>query len=1537
MIRKRIAAVWAGIAAVAMLAGVESTGIAGAQNAWAGETDPIAVETPSALAQAPASLTDQSVVLTWSKPAGYDKITGYRIYRDGKEAGITSMTYFKVLGLQPEHGYDFTVRAVGADGTLSYQSAKLHLTTMATPKRYNVRDFGALGDGSTKDTAAIQKAIDACKEKNCQVYLPAGTYLSGALNLHSDMSFFVDAGAQLKPSAELADYPFTSARHDIEDVMGRNPAYSSLLNAGEMDSKAGVTTRNIKIMGPGTIGDEANGMLLRKAYDDFTHNGNGGNLDIPSNIYQPGQHVGGGSLISMKNVGGIYLDGIHIRNGMMWTVVPIYSQDITAYGLQLVTSVHNGDGFDPNSSSNVWILGASFSTGDDCSAIKSGKDAEGIAIARPSENIYFRGDVFNSGHGGVTIGSEMSGGVRNVFVEDSTIVPVDLTSGAVNPGIRVKVSPKRGGYVRNIQVRDSVINKISVITNYDRTAVDDLDSRTPLPQTENFKFSHITAPNWDKPAGKDNVIDISGSNFGHGLVKYLKDIRFDDCRFHGAFLDTTQNVSFADSSLTDGLSASRSVNVTRDGKVYKDDGFPVHDDFEAEGASLPKGWKTKDSQTGGGAVVRHEDGRGYLLLDDKGPGYETIERVFSQQQGRVKSSLSFMFPDDPAKASNAVLAYKDSNGKAAASFVLRRSKLVLTGKSGDRTLVNELEAGTWYTLDIHMDTDAKKIDASVAGQGSVTQAPLSDTKAAGVAALEVHMANSNTQEACMALDDLVVESDAAAGAGLQGIELTAPAGVINRRGGSLQVAARLIGPDRSDAVTWQVLRPDLGQTSAAVIDQNGLLQAESNGTVLVTATATDGSGIQGILPVLITNQQVQTGYVPIEVMTTVGVAPVMPTTIYRTLDDGSAMPAKATWGAISADSYSREGDFQVAGSSGGDRVTASVRVSKVAIASIDDSIVKTTPGRLVMPIAVKAVLNDGSRRILPVDWDTVEPSRYASQNIDGFDVRGTVSGAGVKAVARVLVLPANKEGVTPTVVSADGRGDFRSVGEALASIPERNAQRRVIFIKHGIYREKLLIDRPYVTIQGQDPDGTVLTYDDKPTDLGPDGNPLGTYGDYAVKITGGDFVARDIAIQTLAGSTVGQAVALDVNADHASFDNCRILGYQDTLYLQNRTDETASSNPPDQPTVQTNRMYFRNSTIAGSVDFVFGSAIAVFDHCDLHSVLNGYVTAASTPKEQKYGFVFLHSKLTAENPYSGSLKTYLGRPWRPYASVAFIDTSMARHILSEGWNDWGKTSNQSTARFSEYGSTYENDVKPSRVPWAKTLSEQEVSDYTIQRVLARSAGINAVDDWDPTKMVSPTPSPATPITVAAQGSTDQGVTLNATLAPYAQSEDEANLSFKVKDQPQHGLLTMREDGAFSYTPQPGFSGSDRFTFQAFNGAVASNVSTYAITVRPGSGSGSAGTDDANGANGTGAADSGSAHPGAISAGAAARGKPVPGQPLGKADGGRLGRLPAESRDAGSSLANTGSGVVQLVLASAAGILMGLVALIGIAWHPRSGR
>ena len=171
----------------------------------------------------------------------------------------------------------------------------------------------------------------------------------------------------------------------------------------------------------------------------------------------------------------------------------------------------------------------------------------------------------------------------------------------------------------------------------------------------------------------------------------------------------------------------------------------------------------------------------------------------------------------------------------------------------------------------------------------------------------------------------------------------------------------------------------------------------------------------------------------------------------------------------------------------------------------------------------------------------------------------------------------------------------------------------------------------------------------------------------------------------------------------------------------------------------------------------------------------------------------------------------------------------------------------------------------------------------------------------------------------AQGSTDQGVTLNATLVPYAQSEDGAKLSFKAKNQPQHGLLTMREDGTFSYTPQPGFSGSDQFTFQAFNGTVASNVSTYAITVRPGSDSGSAGTDGGNNAGGTGTA------------------RPGPAHPVGKTDNGGKNRYSAGSKDPGSALSQTGTDVTGFVLASVAGILMGLAALFGVNRHPKSER
>jgi polygalacturonase/pectin methylesterase-like acyl-CoA thioesterase len=1431
-VKKRISSVLAAIAGVGTILAMSLV-------APMAQASDLSISAPSNLAMAPASNTDTSVVLTWDKPGNYSNISRYNIYLGGALVGATDMTYYKVEGLAPSSTYDFTVRSVGEDGTvLSSASNALQAATTAVPKKYDVKDFGATGNGVKKDTTAIQKAIDACIEKNCEVYLPSGTYLSGALNLHSDMTFYVDSGAQLKPSTELADYPFTDARHDIEDLVGKNPAYSSLLNAGKMDKTKGVTTSNIKILGPGTIGDEKNGQLLREAYDSFTNEGAGGDLDIPPDIYQVGQHVGGGSLISLKNCGNVYMDDIHIRNGMMWTIVPVYSKNITAYGLDLVTSVHNGDGFDPNSSQNVWILGTTFSTGDDNSAIKSGKDAEGIAIGRPSDHLYYRGDVFNSGHGGVTIGSEMSGGVSDVFVEDSTIVPVDLTKGTVNPGLRVKVSPKRSGYVKNIQIRDSVVNMISVITNYDNTSASDLDPDLALPDIENFRFTNVVAPNWNNSSGKGNIIDVSGSNFSDDLVAYLKNFQFDNCKFYSAKLDTAQNMTFRNTELYQGMVASRSQNVTQNGKVFKDSSFPVNDEFTglADGADLPTGWSMHQSDTGGGASVEQQDDNSYLVLTDKGKGYETLWRSFTEQNKTINASFSFRIPQTLDGISNSVISLKDAAGKnVSAGFGFTGDSLTLSQEKGDaKTVISGIEPDKWYTVSIAADIAKKKLNISSEGQASITDADFSSSKAAGIGMMEVHLPNGNTSPVSLGLDNVKVSADTSASTaptGVNSIVLSAPANKIDTKSGTLHVAADVSADSESadKSVTWSVTAPDMSSTSMAAIDQSGVLTAKENGTVLAVATAKDGSGIRGIYPVVIANQQTISGLVPVSLTTTVGTAPVLPAYVYQQNSDGTTIPVDVTWAKVQAKDYAASGTFTVKGTvENGGSVTATVSVSDIGVKSIKRTTVKTVPGSLKMPLTVTAVMNDGSQQRLSVQWDLVALSSYAKENLNVFTVEGKVAGSSMKAIARVLVLPEIVKGVTPTVVAADGSGDFRTVGEAIASIPQNNKQRRVIFVKRGTYKEKLVIDRPYVTLVGESTDSTILTYDDKPSDIGVDGKALGTYKDYSVRVTGHDFSAKNITFQTTAGSTVGQAVALDVSADHAIFENCNVLGYQDTLLLRNKTDESQTDNVPNQPTIQTYRSYFKNCYITGSVDYIFGAAQAVFDNCTLHSNLNGYVTAASTPQDQKYGFVYRNSKVTGENPYSGALATTLGRPWRPYASTVFLDTEMDRNVVAEGWNNWGNEANEKTARYVECGSTGEGFDASKRVGWVSQTCDP--SEYTLDNIFSQVSGINVTDDWDPTQLINPAAAPETPVAVDASAKTLQGIGMTGSVAAYAQASDDGVLSYKVVQRPAHGILTFKDDGSYSYLPDPGFSGKDTFTFKALNGAAESNEARVTVNI-----------------------------------------------------------------------------------------------------------
>jgi pectinesterase len=304
------------------------------------------------------------------------------------------------------------------------------------------------------------------------------------------------------------------------------------------------------------------------------------------------------------------------------------------------------------------------------------------------------------------------------------------------------------------------------------------------------------------------------------------------------------------------------------------------------------------------------------------------------------------------------------------------------------------------------------------------------------------------------------------------------------------------------------------------------------------------------------------------------------------------------------------------------------------------------------------------------------------------------------------------------VVSADGTGDFKTVQEAIAALPEKSPDRLIVHIKPGTYPGPFLIpkDMPNVTLEGDDAATTILTWDRNVRDPIPPGNDGFNPG---LQVRAGDFQALHLTIENVSGDR-GQALALRVDGDREIFVDCRIVGWQDTLMVNNGRD------------------FFRDCYIAGRVDFIYGSATARFQNCEIHSRNGGHVTAASTPQDHPNGFVFDHCKLTGDaiawdpattNP-STTLKPKvtpladLGRPWRPFASVTYLNCEMGDHIKPAGWNNWGKTSNEQTARYSEYQSTGPGANPDARAPWSHQLSDDDAAKLTIANVLGGDDGWN---------------------------------------------------------------------------------------------------------------------------------------------------------------------------------------------------------------------
>ena len=290
------------------------------------------------------------------------------------------------------------------------------------------------------------------------------------------------------------------------------------------------------------------------------------------------------------------------------------------------------------------------------------------------------------------------------------------------------------------------------------------------------------------------------------------------------------------------------------------------------------------------------------------------------------------------------------------------------------------------------------------------------------------------------------------------------------------------------------------------------------------------------------------------------------------------------------------------------------------------------------------------------------------------------------------------------VVSRDGTGNFRTLQEAIESARAFMDYTVTIYVKNGVYKEKVIVPSwvENIDIIGEDRDKTIITYDDHANI-----NKMGTFRTYTVKVEGSDITFKNLTIENNAAQ-LGQAVALHTEGDRLKFINCRILGNQDTIYTG----------------AKFTRLYFKDCYIDGTTDFIFGPSTALFEDCIIHSKRNSYVTAASTPKEAKYGYVFKHCKLTAE---PGVDKVYLGRPWRPYAYTLFIECELGKHIVPAGWHNWGKQSNEETARYMEYKNTGEGANASERVAWSKQLTKKEAEAVTVDAIFSTQSNWNPID------------------------------------------------------------------------------------------------------------------------------------------------------------------------------------------------------------------
>ncbi|HSD36847.1 MAG TPA: glycosyl hydrolase family 28 protein [Rhodocyclaceae bacterium] len=455
----------------------------------------------------PLAFEDTHITVTWEKPSSYSTVTGYRIYVNGTlkgtvsniswPAGITNQQlYYDITGLTANTAYSINVRAIDAAGAESANSNTVSQTTMATPTVINVTasPYSAVGNGTTLNTVAIQKAINACPVGG-KVLIPSGTFKSGALYLKSDCTYQIDG--VLLGSDTAADYEWGSNRFPIYGTSGFGTAtyptnYKALLNTcgyytdwtartGYVADNLCVGMKNIRIVGAGTVqgssGSSADSANSGYYLSTLAHN---------QRAAQGGDNATGDTaradLVNLTGVNGLYIANLKFSLPAMHMLYLARSSNITVANINANSwpsasskGIHNGDGVDLSTAyataltasgptgllpTNAYIFGSTFDNGDDCINLNAGTSAPGVTAATPVNGVKIFNNYTLHGHGGVVLGSFTAAGFKNIAITENTFNGTEI-------GLRFKTGVNRGGGIAPLSGSDfgvkAIDNKVNAI------------------------------------------------------------------------------------------------------------------------------------------------------------------------------------------------------------------------------------------------------------------------------------------------------------------------------------------------------------------------------------------------------------------------------------------------------------------------------------------------------------------------------------------------------------------------------------------------------------------------------------------------------------------------------------------------------------------------------------------------------------------------------------------------------------------------------------------------------------------------------------------------------------------------------------------------------------------------------------------------------------------------------------------------------------------------------------------------------------------